>query len=196
MCWGVFYGPKCGLFWWMFHWNLGRKCLLLLLDEEFHQCQLDQAHWLYCSHHLRLYCFLPAWSISYWQGCAVLHFSRSVVSCLTLCDPMDCSPPGSSVHRDSPGKNAGVGCHWQGYEALMSWSLKQNLCPAAQIQVLSDLTQVLASAAHILKNDLTQLSFHELWKWVFLALDLWNNRPTTTCRGYCGRESWIRTTLN
>ena len=29
----------------------------------------------------------------------------------TLCDPMDCSPPGSSVHGDSPGKNAGVGCH-------------------------------------------------------------------------------------
>ena len=32
-------------------------------------------------------------------------------SCLTLCDPMDCSPPGSSVHWDSPGKNTGVGCH-------------------------------------------------------------------------------------
>ena len=32
-------------------------------------------------------------------------------SCLTLCDPMDCSPPGSSVHRDSAGKNTGVGCH-------------------------------------------------------------------------------------
>ena len=32
-------------------------------------------------------------------------------SCLTLCDPMDCSPPGSSVHGDSPGKNIGVGCH-------------------------------------------------------------------------------------
>ena len=31
--------------------------------------------------------------------------------CLTLCDPMDCSPPGSSVHGDSPGMNAGVGCH-------------------------------------------------------------------------------------
>ena len=29
--------------------------------------------------------------------------------CLTLCDPMDCSPPGSSVHGDSPGKNTGVG---------------------------------------------------------------------------------------
>ena len=32
-------------------------------------------------------------------------------SCPTLCDPMDCSPPGSSVHGDSPGKNTGEGCH-------------------------------------------------------------------------------------
>ena len=31
--------------------------------------------------------------------------------CLTLCNPMDCSPPGSSVHGDSLGKNNGVGCH-------------------------------------------------------------------------------------
>ena len=32
-------------------------------------------------------------------------------SCLTLCDPMDCGPPGSSVHGHSPGQNTGVGCH-------------------------------------------------------------------------------------
>ena len=32
--------------------------------------------------------------------------SRSV----RLCDPMDCSLPGSSVHGDSPGKNTGVDC--------------------------------------------------------------------------------------
>ena len=32
-------------------------------------------------------------------------------SCPTLCDPMNCSPPGSSVHGDSPGKNTGVCCH-------------------------------------------------------------------------------------
>ena len=30
-------------------------------------------------------------------------------SCLTLCSSMDCSPPGSSVHRDSPGENTGMG---------------------------------------------------------------------------------------
>ena len=29
--------------------------------------------------------------------------------CPTLCNPMDCSPPGSSLHGNSPGKNTGVG---------------------------------------------------------------------------------------
>ena len=32
-------------------------------------------------------------------------------SCLPLCDPIDWTRPGSSVHGDSPGKNTGVGCH-------------------------------------------------------------------------------------
>ena len=38
-------------------------------------------------------------------------WSEVAQSCPTLCDPLDCSPPGSSVHGDSPGKNTGVGCH-------------------------------------------------------------------------------------
>ena len=44
-----------------------------------------------------------------------LHMCVCLVaqSCLTLCDPMDHSPLGSSVHGDSPGKNTGVGCHAQ-----------------------------------------------------------------------------------
>ena len=41
----------------------------------------------------------------------VCVLSRSVKSCPTLCDLMDCSLPGSSVHGDSPGKNTGVDCH-------------------------------------------------------------------------------------
>ena len=32
-------------------------------------------------------------------------------SCLIPCDPVDCSPPGSSVHGASPGKSTGLGCH-------------------------------------------------------------------------------------
>ena len=40
-----------------------------------------------------------------------LH-ARSLQSCRTLRDPMDCNPSGSSVHRNSPGKNTGMGCHF------------------------------------------------------------------------------------
>ena len=36
---------------------------------------------------------------------------RVTQSCLTLCNAMDCSLPGSSVH-ESPGENTGVGCHF------------------------------------------------------------------------------------
>ena len=41
---------------------------------------------------------------------ACVH-AKSLQSCLTLWDPMDCSLPGFSVHGGSPGKNTGMGCH-------------------------------------------------------------------------------------
>ena len=41
--------------------------------------------------------------------CAVLCLVTQ--SCPTLCNPMDCSPSGSSIRGDSPGKNTGVGSH-------------------------------------------------------------------------------------
>ena len=37
--------------------------------------------------------------------------AKSRQSSPTLCDLMDCSPQGSSVDGDSPGKNIRVGCH-------------------------------------------------------------------------------------
>ena len=40
-----------------------------------------------------------------------LHLCLVIQSCLTLCNLMDCSPPGTSVCGDSAGKNTGVGCH-------------------------------------------------------------------------------------
>ena len=46
-------------------------------------------------------------------------------SCPTLCHPMDYSPPGSSVHGDSPGKNTGVGF----YALLQGIFLTQGLNP-------------------------------------------------------------------
>ena len=44
---------------------------------------------------------------------------------LILCDPLDYSPPGSSVHGNSPGKNTGVGCH----ALLQGIFLTQGLIP-------------------------------------------------------------------
>ena len=37
--------------------------------------------------------------------------AKSLRLCQTLFDTKDCSPPGSSVHGDSPGKDNGVGSH-------------------------------------------------------------------------------------
>ena len=50
--------------------------------------------------------------------------AKSLQSYLTLCDPMDCSLPGSSVHGDSPGKNTGVGCRdlLQGIFLTYGWN--------------------------------------------------------------------------
>ena len=45
-------------------------------------------------------------------------------SCPILCDPRDCSPPGSSPW-DSPGRNTEVGCHFllQGIFPTQGWNL-------------------------------------------------------------------------
>ena len=43
------------------------------------------------------------------RHCAVLCLVAQ--SCPTLCDPINCSLLGSSVHGDSPGKSTGAGCH-------------------------------------------------------------------------------------
>ena len=67
---------------------------------------------------LSFFCFFlkPLWSVAE----NLLHtYTYSIVYavclvaqlCPTLCNPMGCSPPGSSVHGDSPGKNTEVSCH-------------------------------------------------------------------------------------
>ena len=48
--------------------------------------------------------------------------AKSLQTCPTLCDPMDFSPWGSSVHGIFPGKSTGVGCHCllRGYTCYLS----------------------------------------------------------------------------
>lgn len=56
----MFYSPGCGLAWWMFHASL-RICLLLLLDEVFHKCQLSPVNGWGCSVQL-----CPPWHPARW----------------------------------------------------------------------------------------------------------------------------------
>ena len=46
------------------------------------------------------------------QFAAAAATAKSLQSCLTFCDLIDGSPPGSPCPWDSPGKNTGVGCHF------------------------------------------------------------------------------------
>ena len=73
-----------------------RRCCFFLkkeisLGKKIHEWASNNIHKLYIN-----YVLLYTW---------VVH------SCPTLCNPMDCSPPGSSVQVNSPDKNSGVGCH-------------------------------------------------------------------------------------
>ena len=51
-------------------------------------------------------------------------------SCSTLCNPMDCSPPGSSLHGIFPGENTGVGCcfHLQRIFLTQGWKPRLLYC--------------------------------------------------------------------
>ena len=56
--------------------------------------------------------------------------AKSFQLCLSSCDPLDCSLPGSSVHGIFPGKNTEVGCH----------TLLQGIFPIPGIETPSSLT--------------------------------------------------------
>ena len=55
------------------------------------------------------------------------------LSCVQLWDPMDYSPPVSSVHGDSPGKNTGVGCHFLPHRIFPPRDLTHISCTGRRI---------------------------------------------------------------
>ena len=106
--------------------------------------------------------------------------------CLTLSDPMDCSPPGSSVHWiflarvlewgaiafstdglllllshwDSPGKNTGVGCHF--------------LLQCIKVKSESEVTQLCPTLCDPIDSSLPGSSVHGIFQarvleWVAIA---------------------------
>ena len=90
---------------------LGVKCCFS------HRLKIEVKNW---SHYLDLFSVeipkLASWihlQSPPWEDSLICWVcTKSFQSCLTLCNPMDYSPLGSSVHGDSPGKKeCWVGCH-------------------------------------------------------------------------------------
>ena len=57
----------------------------------------------------------------------------SSLSRVQLCDPMECSLSGSSVHGDSPGKNSGMGCHDLLQGTFLTQGSNPGLLPRTQV---------------------------------------------------------------
>ena len=85
--------------------------------------------------------------------------------CPTRCNHIDCSPPGSPVHGDSPSKSTGVGFH-----ALLQGIFPNqgtNLC-------LRYCKQILYWLSHQ-ESFLNSLNSHSLWSSNLMRALLWNN---------------------
>ena len=88
-------------------------------------------------------------------GCLAAH------SCLTLCNPVDCSLPGFSVHGDSPGKNTGVSCH-----ALLQDPYFYSIRSTRMATYVSLLSQKLSIDYDLVLLYIRHLSQTELVNWV------------------------------
>ena len=108
-----------------FPYQLSTKKLNLLCDFGFSWSTVCLPSWDYTGQsHLRvgwwyLLCALAAlhaFSSQPLHCCTVYVYTSPLPevaqSCPTLCGPMDCSPPGSSIHGFLHGKSTGVGCHF------------------------------------------------------------------------------------
>ena len=95
-------------------------------------------------------------------------------SCPTLWDTMDCSPPASFVHEDSPGKNTRVGCHALLQRIFPTQGSNPGLPHCKQIlHSLSQLNQDLPIHTHlnlqntILSDQYPHFNSDILWGWKF-----------------------------
>ena len=73
-------------------------------DEDGNDVRFESQLWLASNSifFMMMHCFKslnsqhPAWCLPH--GGKSLHASKALQSCLSLCNPLDCSPPGSDVH--------------------------------------------------------------------------------------------------
>ena len=105
---------------------------------------------------------------------------QSLQSCPTLCNPRDCSLPGSSCPWDSPGKNNGVGCHallqgifhTQGSNLCLFWqAVSLPIAPAGEPPLtvwVSEVTQSCPTLRDSMDYSLPGLSVHGIFQAIVL----------------------------
>ena len=120
--------------------NLNLSCLALKCESLSHQCQKEK------------------WVASYNGGlplqCAVIfssvQFSSVAQSCLTLCDPMDCSMPGFPVLHQLP-KLAQTHSNWVSDAIQPSHPLSSPSPPAFNLSLHQGLFQWVNSSHQVAK---------------------------------------------
>ena len=111
-------------------------------------------------------------------------------SCLTLCNHMDYSTPGSSVHRDSSDKNARLGCH-----ALIQgffWSRDGTTSLMSSALAGEFFTTSATWEAHKVYRVLLQLRlFFSIFSVSFLNFSFaWRIIALHYCAGFCHTSTW------
>ena len=95
------------------------------------------------------------------KACPLVQFSLVAQSCLTLCDPMDCSTPGLPVHHQLP-ESTQAHVHWVGDAIQPSHPLSSPSLPAlnlSQHQGLFKWVSSLHQVAKVLEFQLQYQSF-------------------------------------
>ena len=93
-----------------------------------------------------------------------IQFSSVTQLCLSLCDPMKCSTPGSPVHHQFP-KLAQTYVHWVG-DAIQPSHPLSSPSPAFSLSQHQGLFQWVSSSHHMAKVLELQLQ-HQSFQWLF-----------------------------
>ena len=116
------------------------------------------------------------WILDFLNGVQSSSVSQS---CLTLCDPMDCSTPGFPVHHQLP-ELTQTHIHWVSDAIRPSHPLSSPSAPALNLSQHQGLFQWVDSSHQVAKVLELQLQ-HQSFQWLFRTDFLWNWLAWSPC---------------
>ena len=104
--------------------------------------------------------------------------------CPTLCDPMDCSTPGSSVLHYLPGKNTKVSCHFFLWGIFLTQGLNPCLLCLLHWQADSVPLRHLRSPINVIsvmwQPSLFTWNYHTIVNWLYWNIKDWRRQRQPT----------------